>query len=113
MSVKEWFINVWTKGTTALSRFFEGPGGAIVRQALGAVVEQAGTIGMSMLLDAAKGQVGLLNQTTLTNDSKRIQALDYLKGYAVKAGIEASESLLRYTLETAVTAVKGDAGRAP
>lgn len=108
MTVKEWFVNLWTRGTSALVRFFEGPGGVIVRQALGTVIQQAGAVGMSMLLDAAKGQVKMLDQTQMTNDSKRLQALDYLKGYAIKAGIEVSESLLRYTVETAVVAMRGE-----
>lgn len=106
MSIKEWFVNAWTKGSTAISKFFEGPGGVVVRQALAGMIQQVGAIGMSMLLDAAHAQVNQLQKTQMTNDSKRIQAVDYLKGFAIEQGINAGESVLRYTVETAVAAMK-------
>lgn len=108
MSVKTWFVNLWTNTKGALSNFFSGPGGKVVREALGTVVQQAGAIGISMLLDIAKGKVSALNTSNLSNDAKRIQVLDYLKGYALDQGINVGESTLRYVLETAVSAVKGD-----
>lgn len=107
MSAKSWFVNLWTRGSNAIAKFFEGPGGIVVRQALGTVVEQAGAIGMSMLLDAARGKVQSLSTAPMSNDSKREEALNYLRGYAVQAGMNVGESVLRYTLETAVQSIKG------
>lgn len=104
--IKDFFVNMWTTAKGAVAKFFEGPGGVVVRQALTNTIAQAGAIGMSMLLDAAKGKVSQLNGTPLTNDSKRLQALDYLKGYAIQQGILVGESVLRYTIESAVLAVK-------
>lgn len=108
MSVKSWFVGLWTKASGAIARFFEGPGGVVVRQALGATIETVGAVGMSMLLDAARAKVTQLNTMPMENNHKREQALNYLKGYAVQAGLEVGESVLRYTLETAVQAVKGE-----
>ena len=107
MSVRSWFVKTWTNAKGAIALFFEGPGGLVIRQALGTVIDQAGAIGVSMLLDVAKQRVTMLNPSSMTNDAKRIQALDFLKGYALKQGIQTSDSLLRYVLETAVRAVKG------
>jgi hypothetical protein len=106
VTIKEWFVNLWTNAKGAVSKFFEGPGGKIVRDALSNTIKQAGAIGMSMLLDAARGKVSQLNDTQLSNDSKRLQALDYLKGYAIQQGLLVGESVLRYTIESAVLAVK-------
>ena len=108
MKVSTWFVNLWTRSTTAVANFFEGPGGMVVRRALSTVIEQAGGVGISLLLAVAKQKVTALNLTTMTNDSKRLQALDYLKGYALDQGFTAGESTLRYVLETAVVAVKGE-----
>lgn len=110
MSIRTWFSNVFSGLKGKLQAFFEGPGGVIMRNALSVVVQQAGEVGMAMLLDAARGKVTQLNNAPLTNDLKREQSLDYLRGYALQQGLNVSESLLRYTLETAVNAVKGEQG---
>ncbi len=108
MKIKDWFVSLWTRTTGALQRFFEGPGGVMVRKALGNAINVAGTVGITMLLDVARAKVIDLDTTQMTNDSKRLQALDYLKVYAAENGIEAGESVLRYVLESAVQAVKGE-----
>lgn len=107
MSVRAWFISLWTRTSEKFKNFFEGPGGVVVRQALGTVIEQAGAIGISLLMSIATQKVAALNLTTMTNDSKRIQALNYLKGYALDQGLVVGEATIRYVLETAVSATKG------
>jgi hypothetical protein len=108
MALKDWFVSLWTRTTGAIAKFFEGPGGYIVRQGLGNAIQVAGTVGLSVLLDIAKSKVMDLDASQMTNDSKRIQAIDYLKSYALSNGMTVSESVLRYVLESAVQAVKGE-----
>lgn len=107
MSIRDWFIALWTRTSEKLSNFFEGPGGMVIRQALLTLLEQAGALGVNILMSMAMQKVRELNRTNMTNDSKRIQALDYLKGYALDQKISIGDSGLRYILETAVSAVKG------
>lgn len=107
--IRDWFVGVWTSTKGAIAKFFEGPGGVIVRSALGNALDIVGNVALSALLDAARGKVAQLNTTQLTNPEKRLQAMEYLKNYSAQAGIEVGESVVRYVLETAVQSVKGDA----
>ena len=107
--MKTWFTSLWTRTTGAIARFFEGPGGVIVRQALGNALDVAGNVALSALLDVARGKVVQLNGMNMPNADKRKAAMDYLKNYAANAGVEVGESVVRYVLETAVQSVKGDA----
>lgn len=64
------------------------------------------TTGVTTLLPLAVEVVRSLNKTDLTSGAKRDQALMSLKREAVNQGIYATESLLRWTLESAVQRVK-------
>ena len=108
MSIKTWFVGLWTTARGAVAKFFEGPGGVVVRDALGTAIHTAGAIGISLLLDVARQKVVQLEPVVGTGEFKREQALNYLKGFATQQGIQVSESVLRYILETAVQAVRGN-----
>lgn len=62
--------------------------------------------GTTTLLPYAVEVVRSLNKTDLTSGAKRDQALMSLKKASVEQGIYATESLLRWTLESAVQRVK-------
>ena len=62
--------------------------------------------GTTALLPLAVDVVRTLNQTDLPSGAKRDQALLSLKKTAALEGIRATESLLRWTLESAVQRVK-------
>lgn len=106
--LRDWFVNAWTSTKGAIAKFFEGPGGVIVRQALGNALDVAGNVALAALLDAARGKVAQLNTTQMSNPEKRVHAMEYLKNYAAQSGIQVGESVVRYVLETAVQSVKGD-----
>jgi len=64
------------------------------------------TTGAAVLLPLALDVVRTLNKTDLPGGAKRDQALLSLKREAAHQGIKASESLLRWTVESAVQRVK-------
>lgn len=64
------------------------------------------TSGAAVLLPLAVDVVRSLNATDLPSGAKRDQALLSLKRAAAAEGIRATESLLRWTIESAVQRVK-------
>jgi hypothetical protein len=62
--------------------------------------------GATALLPLAVEVVRTLNKTDLPSGAKRDQALLSLKREAAQQGISATESLLRWTIESAVQRVK-------
>ncbi len=62
--------------------------------------------GFAALLPLALEIVRNLATTDKTGAEKRTQALDALRVAAVERGLEASENLLRYTIEAAVQKLK-------
>jgi hypothetical protein len=62
--------------------------------------------GMAALLPIALEVVSALALTDKTGAEKRSEAINALKDAAIKRGITASESLLRYTVESAVQKLK-------
>lgn len=62
--------------------------------------------GVTALLPYAVEVVRSLNRTELSSSQKRNEALDKLRDHAVNQGIIATESLLRWTVESAVQRVK-------
>lgn len=62
--------------------------------------------GMAALLPIALDIVRQLATAQITSGEKRDLAINRLKEAALKQGIEASESLIRYTVESAVQKLK-------
>ena len=62
--------------------------------------------GMAALLPVALDIVRSLASADITSGEKRDLALNRLREAAINQGIEASESLLRYTVESAVQKLK-------
>lgn len=62
--------------------------------------------GVSALLPLALEIVRNLAQTDKSGSQKRNEAIDSLKAAAVRHGISASESLIRFTIESAVQRIK-------
>lgn len=62
--------------------------------------------GASVLLPLAVDVVRSLNKTDLPSGSKRDRALEALRTAAQNQGLNATESLLRWTVESAVQRVK-------
>jgi len=62
--------------------------------------------GVSALLPLALEIVRNLAQTDKSGSQKRNEAIDSLKAAAVRHGITASESLIRFTIESAVQRIK-------
>lgn len=62
--------------------------------------------GVTVLLPYAVEVVRSLNRTELSSSQKRNEALGQLRDHAVNQGIIATESLLRWTVESAVQRVK-------
>ena len=64
--------------------------------------------GVSALLPVALDIVRSLASADVTSTEKRNMAINRLKEAAVQKGIEASESLIRYTVESAVSKLKAE-----
>lgn len=62
--------------------------------------------GLASLLPIALEVVAALAKTDKTGAEKRAEAINALKDAAIARGINASESLLRYTVESAVQKLK-------
>ena len=62
--------------------------------------------GIASLLPIALEVVAALAKTDKTGAEKRAEAINALKDAAIARGINASESLLRYTVESAVQKLK-------
>jgi len=62
--------------------------------------------GVSVLLPLALEIVRNLATTDKSGSQKRNEAIDSLKAAAVRHGITASESLIRFTIESAVQRIK-------
>lgn len=62
--------------------------------------------GVSALLPLALEIVRNLAQTDKSGSQKRNEAIDSLKAAAVRHGISASESLIRFTIESAVQRIR-------
>lgn len=62
--------------------------------------------GASALLPLALEIVRNLAQTDKSGSQKRNEAIDSLKAAAVRHGISASESLIRFTIESAVQRIR-------
>ena len=62
--------------------------------------------GLASLLPIALEVVAALAKTDKTGAEKRAEAINTLKDAAIARGINASESLLRYTVESAVQKLK-------
>lgn len=62
--------------------------------------------GLAALLPIALEVVSALAKTDKTGAEKRSEAINALKDAAIKRGINASESLIRYTVESAVQRLK-------
>lgn len=64
--------------------------------------------GMAALLPLALDIVRQLAAAQISSGEKRDLAINRLKEAALNQGVEASESLLRYTIESAVQKLKAD-----
>jgi hypothetical protein len=67
--------------------------------------------GVSVLLPVALDIVRNLATSEKTGAEKRIEAIDSLKAVAVRQGLSASESLIRFTVESAVQRLKMEESR--
>ena len=70
------------------------------------VLKAIAASGMAALLPVALDIVRSLASADITSGEKRDLALNRLREAAINQGIEASESLLRYTVESAVQKLK-------
>ena len=66
------------------------------------------TSGASALLPVALDVVRSLADTSKTGEQKRESAVIKLRGQAVLMGVEASEALLRFTIESAVQRLRAN-----
>jgi len=102
--LKEFFVGIGAK----VKAFFKTPGGLIIRDALASAIQVAGVIGTSVLLEEAKKRVKNLDDQTLPNAVKAIDARDYLIGYAGRVGVNVSTSLINMLVEIAVQALRSE-----
>lgn len=101
MSFADWFIGFFTTLNAKFKKFFHGPGGDIVKVALGNAIKVVGVEAMTILLQMAKNSVG--GKPTLNDIQWTVVAND-LKAGAVNAGIHVTEGLIDYAIGTATAA---------
>jgi len=94
------------KLAAAFSGFMAGPGGKIVQDALAGILQEVGSVAAGILLEEAKTRVGLIDHVDGAPGDKAAHVQDYMKAYAARVGIEASQSLINYTVETAVRSLR-------
>ena len=93
------FLN---KLRAALSNFLNGPGGAILASAAESLVKEVGAAASSILLEQASKYVKILDSQPGRGSIKAQNAQADLRAYAARVGIDASQSLINYVIESAV-----------
>jgi len=88
--------------------FMHGPGGRILSDAVASIIAEAGAVGASVLLEEAKRRVGTIDAAPGRGSIKAANVQEYLTAYAERVGIEASRSLINYTVEAALRAVRAE-----
>lgn len=91
-----------------LLAFLNGPGGKILTDAVASIVKEAGTVGASVLLEEAKRRVGAVEGAPGRGSIKANNVQEYLVDYAARVGIEASRSLINFTVEAALRALRAE-----
>lgn len=100
------FTRFFAKVGAALSAFLHGPGGKILADAAASIVNEVGTVAASVLLEEAKKRVGALENVPGPGEQKFANAQDYLTQYAARVGIEASKSLIDFTISAALRSLR-------
>ena len=96
-----WFANLFGTLNAHIKDFFAGPGGAIVKSALGNMVKIAGAEASSLLVQMAQNQVA--GKPALTGVEWDSVARD-LKNQAISQGIVFTETMIDYAISQAVMA---------
>lgn len=100
------FKGFFSKLRAALSNFLNGPGGAILAAAAESLVKEVGAAASSVLLEQATKYVTKIDDAPGRGSLKAQNAQEYLRNYAIKAGISASDSLINYAVESAVRSLR-------
>jgi len=101
MTFSDWFIGFFTTLNAKFKKFFQGPGGDIVKAALGNAMKIAGAEAMTILLQMAQNATE--GRPTLNDIQWSVVSKD-LQAKAIAQGIHATEGLIDYAIGTATAA---------
>lgn len=90
----------------AVVSFWHGPGGRIAQEAISNTVKSLGSVLFTVLLEAAKQKVKVLEHQAIRSDLKAAQVKSTLRDIAINAGKDVAERELNRILELALGALE-------